>query len=167
MNFGRLLAAGKSLVSGDVSGRYRMREHVRLPQFISPKNPFAADATVAEPVSPPIRFETSTVVSAVTPMPPQKLSAMLGRVGEFLKRVALWCVDHNPFSAIGRPRLSALPHFGKRAVQPELSLDKVEVVRGDLVHADLEVVNAGRASNLTPSAAWRNLTTRVFGGEAR
>ena len=161
MSFGRLLAAGKSLVSGNVSGRYRMRENIRLPQFISPKNPFAADATVAESVSPPIRSESSAVVSAVTPA--RKLSAFLARTGAGMKRFALWLLDHNPFSSIGRPRLPALPHFGKPAVQPELSLDKVEVVRGDLAHADLEVVNAGGA----PNAAWRNLTTRVFGGGAR
>ena len=144
MNFGKLLAAGKSLVSGNVSGRYRMREGIRLPQFISPKNPFAADATVAESVSPPIRSESSAVVSAVTPV--QRLSALVGWAGEISKRAALWCLDHNPFSSIGRSRLPAIPHFGKRAVQAELSLDKVQVVRGDLAHADLEVVNAGGAS---------------------
>lgn len=161
MNFGKLLAAGKCMVPGYVAGRYRMRENIRLPQFISPKNPFAADATVAESVSPPIRSETSAVVSAVTPT--RTLSALFARMVAIVKRVALWCLDHNPFSSIGRSRLPAMPHFGRPAVQPELSLDKVEVVRGDLAHADLEVVNASGASN----AAWRNLTARVFGGGAR
>jgi hypothetical protein len=161
MNFGKLLAAGKSLVSGEVSGRYRMRDNIRLPQFISPKNPFAADATVAECVSSPIRSETHAVVSADTYT--QKQSMILLRLGEVLKRGALWCLDHNPFSAIGRPRLPAIPHFGKPAVQSELSLDKVEVVRGDLAHADLEVVDSGGG----PGAAWRNLTTRVFGSGVR
>lgn len=165
MNFGKLLAAGKSLVSGDVSGRYRMRENIRLPQFISPKNPFAADATVAESVSPPIRSEAGAVVSAVTPA--QRLSAVIAGTGEFVKRAACWCLDHNPFSAIGRPRLPAMPHFGKPAVQPELSLDRVEVVRGDLAHADLEVVKAGKASSVAANAAWRNLGTRVLGGGIR
>jgi hypothetical protein len=165
MNFGRLLAAGKSLVSGDVSGRYRMRDNFQLPQFISPKNPFAADATVAESVSPPIRSETVAVVSAVTPM--RRVSAFPGGAGEVVKRAALWCLDHNPFTGIGRSRLPAIPHFGKPAVQAELSLEKVQVVRGDLAHADLEVVDAGGESNVASNAAWRNLTTRVFGGGVR
>ena len=36
MKFARLLAAGKSMVSGNVNGRYQMHEGLRLPQFISP-----------------------------------------------------------------------------------------------------------------------------------
>ncbi len=167
MNFGKLLAAGKCMVPGYVAGRYRMRENIRLPQFISPKNPFAADATVAESVSPPIRSESSAVavVSAVTRR--QRLSAFFARAGQVAQRAALWCLDHNPFSGIGRTRLSTIPHFGKPAVQAELSLEKVQVVRGDLAHADLEVVDAGGASNVVSNAAWRNLGTRVFGGGAR
>jgi len=168
MNFGKLLAAGTSLVNGDVSGRYRMRENIRLPQFISPKNPFAADATVAESVSPSIRSESSAVVSAVTTVTAvHKLFAFFARAGGLVQRLALWCLDHNPFSAIGRPRLPAMPRFGRPAVQAELSLDKVQVLRSDLAHADLEVVGDARASNASVHAAWRNLTTRMFGGGAR
>jgi hypothetical protein len=62
------------------------------------------------------------------------------RVGEWLKRAAFFCLDHNPFSAIGKPKLAGIPRFGKSAVQGELSLDRVKVVRNDLSHADLEVV---------------------------
>lgn len=60
--------------------------------------------------------------------------------GEWLKRALFFCLDHNPFSAIGRPKLAGIPRFGKSAVQGELSLDRVKVVRNDLSHADLEVV---------------------------
>jgi hypothetical protein len=161
MNFGRLLAAGKSLMNGHVAGRYQMRENFRLPQFISPKNPFAVEAAAAESGSPPMSSEQRPVVSAVTMA--GKVSGLLAQTGETSKRAALWCLDRNPFSAIGRPRLPKLPRFGKPAVQGELSLEKIQVVRGDLAHADLEVVEAGGA----PSAAWRNLTTRVFGSETR
>jgi hypothetical protein len=101
--------------------------------------------------------ERDAVVSAVTPG--QKLSGLWFQAGDVSKRAALWCLDHNPFSAIGRSRLPAMPRFGKSPVQGELSLDKVKVVRGDLAHADLEVVRANEPS----SAAWRNLTARVFG----
>ncbi|MGC3958919.1 MAG: hypothetical protein QM813_13560 [Verrucomicrobiota bacterium] len=62
------------------------------------------------------------------------------RSGVWLKRGAFFCLDHNPFSAIGKPRLAGIPRFGKPAVQGELSLDRVKVVRNDLSHADLEVV---------------------------
>ena len=162
MSFGRLLAAGKSLMHGGMAGRYQMRESIRLPQFISPKNPFAAEATAEESTSQAeVLEERGAVVSAVTPF--KKSSAVLVWTGDNLKRAALWCLDHNPFSAIGRPQLPAMPRFGKSPVQGELSLDKVKVVRGDLAHADLEVVQTAETSN----AAWRNLTTRVFGSGAR
>ncbi len=69
-----------------------------------------------------------------------KLKAAATWLGEALKRAAMFCLDHNPFSAIGKPRLQGIPHFGKPVVQGELSLDRVKVVRGDLSHADLEVV---------------------------
>jgi len=162
MKFARLLAAGKSLVGGDMAGQYRMRDNIRLPRFISPRNPFAAEATAEESTpQAAVLEERGAVVSAVTPF--RKMSAGLVWVGAGLKGAALWCLDHNPFSAIGKPRLPAMPRFGKPPVQGELSLDKVQVVRGDLAHADLEVVRTSGAAN----ASWRNLTTRVFGGGAR
>lgn len=70
----------------------------------------------------------------------QALSRFARHGGEWLKRVALFCLDHNPFSAIGKPKLAGIPRFGKQAEQGELSLDRVKVVRNDLSHADLEVV---------------------------
>ena len=161
MKFGRLLAAGKSMVSGNVSGRYQMHDHIRLPRFISPRNPFAAEATAEESTSQAATLEErGAVVSAVTPR--RKLSAFLLWAGESSKRAALWCLDHNPFSAIGRPQLPTMPRFGK-PVQGELSLDKVKVVRGDLAHADLEVVEKSNP----PNAAWQSLASRVFGGGSR
>lgn len=145
MKFGKLLAAGKSWVGGNGIGRYQMRDGLALPKFISPRNPFKQEA-VAEPVSPP----TVAAAPAVTVVPavadavsPAKQISLSGRVGDGLKRVALFCLDHNPFSAIGRPKLSGIPRFGKGAVQGELSLDKVKVVRSDLNHSDLEVVRLG------------------------
>lgn len=162
MKFGRLLVASKSMVSGNVSGRYQMRDHVRLPQFISPKNPFAAEATAEESTSQAATLEErGAVVSAVTAK--ERITAAFSWVGESSKRAALWCLDHNPFSAIGRPQLPSIPRFGKQPVQGELSLDKVKVVRADLTHADLEVVQNGDR----PSAAWQGLAARVFGGGTR
>lgn len=151
------------MVNGNVSGRYQMRDHVRLPQFISPKNPFATEATAEESTSQAATLEErGAVVSVVTLK--QKLVASLSWAGERAKRAAFWCLDHNPFSAIGRPQLPSIPRFGKQPVQGELSLDKVKVVRADLTHADLEVVARTQAP---PSAAWQSLASRVFGGGTR
>lgn len=168
------------MVPGYETGRYRMRERLHLPQFISPKNPFAVEATGAASVEPPTATETTPVVSAETSPSrvvtrARKWSVAVVKVifaatrwsGAAIKRGALWCLDHNPFSSIGRPRLPAIPRFGRPPVQEELSLDKVAVMRGDLEHADLEVVRAGGRSGEESSAAWRSLTARVFGGGAR
>jgi len=145
MNFGKLLASGKSWVGGNGIGRYQMRDGLRLPKFISPRNPFLRD-TVVEPVTPvsvpgaPVR-PVETVVAE--PTPPAKRVSFTLRVGNGLQQAILFCLDHNPFSAIGKAKLPTIPRFGKPTVQGELSLDKVRVVRSDLAHADLEVVRLG------------------------
>lgn len=148
MKFGKLLAAGKSWVGGNGIGRYQMRDGLALPKFISPRNPFKQEAA-AEPIAPPSVAAAPAVI--VTPavadevLPAKKVS-LAARVGEGLRRVGLFCLDHNPFSAIGRPKLGGIPRFGKSAVQGELSLDKVKVVRSDLNHSDLEVVRLSAES---------------------
>lgn len=154
MNFGKLLSVGKSWVGGNGIGRYQMRDGLCLPKFISPRNPFRAEPVV-EAVAPrpvavistpeasetPMVSETTTAAAEVA-APVEKIS-LLVRVGNGLERAVLFCLDHNPFSAIGKPTLPRMPRFGKPAVQGELSLDKVKVVRSDLAHADLEVVRLG------------------------
>jgi hypothetical protein len=165
IHFGPLLAAGKSLVNGEVAGRYRMRENLRLPQFISPKNPFAVEAAAKKTASPsatPERRENASAGAQLNPKPSFRV-----RLGGGLMRATLWCLDHNPLSSIGRPRLPSLPRFGKPHVQEELSLDRVQVLRGDVAHADLEVMRPESESNRATTAAWRSLTARVFGGESR
>jgi hypothetical protein len=162
MKFGNLLAAGKSLVNGDMSGRYQMEKNFRLPQFISPRNPFLRE-TVAQPATPPpvvapvVAPAVPAVSAPLTPAPaalPQVQAAanvappaakisLAARVGSGVQKFLLFCLDHNPFSAIGRPQLAGIPRFGKPAVQGELTLDRVKVVRNDLTHADLEVVQSG------------------------
>ena len=54
MSLGRLLAAGKSLVSSSDDGaRYRLSKQSLLPKFISPKNPFAPGEGAAKPAKTP------------------------------------------------------------------------------------------------------------------
>jgi hypothetical protein len=158
MKFGNLLAAGKSLVNGDMSGRYQMEKNFRLPQFISPRNPFLRE-TVAQPATPPPVVAPAVPVASVpvasAPVAPPQVQAaanvappaakisLAARVSSGVQKFLLFCLDHNPFSAIGRPQLAGIPRFGKPAVQGELTLDRVKVVRNDLTHADLEVVRAG------------------------
>jgi hypothetical protein len=151
MKLGSLLAAGKSFVNGDVSGRYRMEKDFRLPQFISPRNPFLRK-NVAPPAPPPPVAATIPVVVAVAsapepppqvpavarPMPPAEKISLAAWVGGGLQKAFYFCLDHNPFSAIGRPQLAGIPRFGKSAVQGELTLDRVKVVRNDLAPADRE-----------------------------
>lgn len=156
MKFARLLASGRSLVNGNVAGRYQMQKGMSLPQFISPKNPFKQEA-VASPTAPPSGAAAPATVSIVAPetepavkMEVAKLPSIAApkyswqqRTAETLRKAALFCLDHNPFSAIGKPQLPGIPRFGRENVQGELSLDKVKVVRSDLTHADLEVVPVG------------------------
>lgn len=141
MKFGKLLAAGKSWVGGNGIGRYQMRDGLALPKFVSPRNPFKQEAA-AGPIAPPSVAAAPAITAApVRDGAAASVKVSLGnRLGELLKRVGLFCLDHNPFSAIGRPKLGGIPRFGKPAVQGELSLDKVKVVRSDLNHTDLEVV---------------------------
>ena len=161
MSFGRLLAAGKSWVGGDGIGRYRMQKHIRLPKFISPRNPFKAEPTPETPGLPPAAPVAPLAMADAAPL--VKPGEPRARVAAGLRRFVLFCWDRNPFSGSGRAKLPAIPRFGRSGVQGELSLDKVQVVRGDLAHADLEVVPVGRGGNQAPSPAWKNLTTRVFG----
>lgn len=146
MKFGKLLAAGKSWAGGNGIGRYQMRDGLALPKFISPRNPFKQES-VAEPVAPPpvAAAPAVSLANAVADVvPPAEKISLAARVGNGVQRVLLFCLDHNPFSAIGKPKLPRMPQFGKPTVQGELSLDRVKVVRSDLTHADLEVVRLGQ-----------------------
>ena len=161
MSFGRLLAAGKSWVGGDGMGRYRMQKNIRLPKFISPRNPFKSETTEEASALPVVTPELPSVtVDAVSPA--NGVSPWAG-LGARLRRFAMFCLDHNPFSHSGQTKLPSIPRFGKTGVQGELSLDKVKVVRSDLAHDDLEVVQVGSGGNPAASPAWRNLTAWVFG----
>ena len=136
MKFGRLLASGKSLVNGDVSGRYRMEKNLRLPKFISPRNPFKQEKT-ADPATPPAAVVAPAVpVMAVAAdvLPPAKQISLSVRVGGGLQKAILFCLDHNPFSAIGKPKLSGIPRFGEPA-QTELALDRAKAEQGNLASA--------------------------------
>ena len=113
--------------------------------------PVAAPAPLVTPLVAAAPVLTPIPATPVMPLAPKswkgraiEVATLMGKfarsAGEWLKRALFFCLDHNPFSAIGRPKLAGIPRFGKSAVQGELSLDRVKVVRNDLSHADLEVV---------------------------
>ena len=105
MKFGKLLAAGKSWAGGNGIGRYQMRDGLALPKFISPRNPFKQESVAG---SRPHRWPPLLQESCERLLPTgagAKKFSLAARVGNGVKRVLLFCLDHNPFSAIGKPKL--------------------------------------------------------------
>ena len=149
MNFGKLLAAGKSLVNGNESVQYRANKQVALPKFSVPKQPLVHSS------KPP---GTSAVPGGkeVAPAAP--------------KPAASWASRLNPASvwrgAPAEPRGQA-----PAQVQTELSLDSVKVVHNDLSDADVEVVpmksHPVAAPDLPPAKkAWEILGERLMKASA-
>jgi hypothetical protein len=150
MNFGKLLAVGKSLALGQDGVPYRLDKRTCLPKFISPKNPFVkgeqqnpAPASVAS-VKKEIKMKTQKLPTVQKPMP-------------------TWVSKLNPISIFRAPEsVTVTP------VQTELSLEKVQVLRNDLSDADVEVVplksNTGTVPNLQAAEkSWEILGERLFG----
>ena len=181
MSLVKLLSAGKSLVGGqEVQSRYRMNKQMRLPKFISTRNPFANEGTKdAALTQPKISRQSapqpdSTAAGSTTKE--SKRTALTSRLISATRRSAAWLGKTNPFSRFAesaRSKKSTIPCFTKPPIQSELCLDKVQVVRNDLSDADLEVVavaapvasqgvkSAGQCE--TAGNAWGRLTTRMFG----
>lgn len=180
MSFGRLLAAGKSLVGLRNGGTpYRADKNVRLPKFGSAKNPFASsEATVTQAAAEasPAKAVIATARaerSAPEMKAPRKAIGVgaitwLGSLGKKL----------NPVPRLRRgPARSAAPAPVQVPTQGELSLDRVTVMRNDLSDTDYEVVRPVVAKSVSPvvamtaeklepvGAAWNRLTTRFFGDD--
>lgn len=135
MNLGKLLAAGKSIISGRGGMSYRVNKHVYLPKFGTAQNPFQPPAE-AEPAPPRAESAPAPMKKAVAPVAAktQKIPAL----AEAPVRTASWASRLNPISK-WRSQPAPVP-AGRPAVQSELSLDSVKVVHNDLSDADVEVV---------------------------
>lgn len=142
MNLGKLLGAGKSFISGGKVAAYRTDKRVYLPQFVSPKNPFAttaaATATQAELPKPAAKAPVAQMKKTTTLpwLKTRKIPAFAAPAGP--TRATTWVSKLNPVSLF-RAAPTAVDK-GVATVQAELSLEKVKVVHNDLSDADVEIV---------------------------
>jgi hypothetical protein len=139
MKLGKLLAAGKSVKSGQGVVAYREDKRVYLPKFGSPKNPFATavQAELPKPapensVAPEIEPAKKAVKTAWAKT--QKMTTASARPA----RVTTWVEKFNPMTILRKS--AAVVKSSPQAVQAELSLEKVKVVHNDLTDVDVEVV---------------------------
>jgi hypothetical protein len=133
MNLGKLLAAGKSIISGQRKPAYREDKHVYLPKFVSPRNPFVSLTEAPPPEIAGTAKVRETIRDSLVTAKTQKLPVLSSPSKSF----ASWAVKLKPAVMFrGQPA----PQPAKPAVQPELSLDSVKVVHNDLSDADVEVV---------------------------
>jgi hypothetical protein len=190
MNLGKLLAAGKSIMKGQVEVSYRASRQVYLPKFGPVKNPFKTETThpdaetaPAAPVAPPatpraVRAAQETVTAATANSLnsiKQKLPA-LSAMAE--KKTMDWAGKFNPASIFRRttvkggdkPSDQAAKTQKPAAMQAELSLDSVKVVHNDLTDVDVEIVpmksRSGTAESPAPKKSWEFLGERLLRIEA-
>jgi hypothetical protein len=162
MNFGKLLAAGKSIINSGGSVAYREDKSVYLPKFESPKNPFAKTVPAANPTEAP----APATVPARRPakMSPVSTPAPRPAAGG---RPANWAASLNPLGIFRGPQGSSVRPV-VRTEQTELSLDSVRVVGNDLSDADVEVVplksRPARAKGAAePETEWSEVGTGYLG----
>jgi hypothetical protein len=136
MNLGKLLGSGKSFVNGGKAAAYRADKRVYLPNFGSPKNPFAAEAQ-AELPKPPEAPVAAPVKKITTPK--WAKTEKMPTFPPTPKPAATWTSKLNPV-ALWRGSQAENAQNNERPVQAELSLEKVRVVHNDLTDADVEVV---------------------------
>jgi hypothetical protein len=191
----------------ETPSRYEMRTESLLPKFASKKNPFAPPNRPSVPAAAaPVKLETRTLfegaAEAPRSLPPVKAVKTAAKPAAKIpaaverKPVAAGAVEPaktgpapkagwfkllNPFAYLPVRRAgagaTARARPARSAVQAELSLEKVQVVRNDLNDADLEIVPGklmGLPSGASPilaretrtePTAWGRLTSRFLGPE--
>lgn len=189
MNLGKLLAAGKSMMSGRTDVSYRSNKQIYLPKFESAKNPFKTEAaqptresaqapsgtTVQSPATAmaarPLERELSAAPVKSAAVKTQKIPVMASPA----KNGPGWAGKLNPiamFRSAPEKKASAAGAAEKQQampLQPELSLNAVRVVHNDLSDADVEVVpikSRSTPSEMQPAKkSWEFLGERLFGVE--
>ncbi len=172
MSLGRLLAAGKSLIGLGGPGRYREDKHVRLPKFVSPKNPFAAETDAAQVE---VAVEGASIEETAKPVAKEEKPVAVPSTAGPVKSVGWMGALGAKLNPLGRKSSSPGPVRSLRPQQGELSLDMVQVVRNDLRDSDFEVAKASVVKPVSPvmamtaeklepvGAAWNRLATRFLG----
>jgi hypothetical protein len=140
MNLGKLLGTGKSFISGGKPAAYREDKRFYLPQFVSPKNPFANSIPPAAPVALPESPVPKAVTPAVKATPRWKKTEKIAvpAVQGATARATTWVSKLNPVAIFSHNPAAASNN--PSPVQVEFTLEKVKVVHNDLTDAEVEVV---------------------------
>jgi hypothetical protein len=145
MSLVRLLTSGRSLVGGQSSPhRFRVNRHVALPKFNSAKNPFASEAQQQRAEArATAAFPTEAKSGRATNAPAPPAALRKPRAARAIEWFGELGRKLSPFALLKRkPRAAstAEARAGAPAVQAELSLDAVRVLRNDLSDADGETI---------------------------
>ncbi|MGO8766992.1 MAG: hypothetical protein ACLQSR_17885 [Limisphaerales bacterium] len=146
MNFGKLLAVGRSIVNGRAEVSYRADKQFYLPKFGPARNPFIKAPAEAAPLALPPK-EKAPVAPKNLPAPaPRKAAPVAGPV-------TVWRPAKPVFKSV-------------QDAQPELSLDTVKVVLNDLSDAEVEVVplksRTGAGDLPVTKKSWEILRERLM-----
>lgn len=175
MSLAKLLATGRSLIGSNEQGRYRANPRIRLPKFVSPKNPFMSapnkECSPARTVSPEQPAQSLSPQAAVddtraatTGLPVANAARV--SVRSFIAWIAGAAGRLNPFAWRPASATSAIPNFNRPATQPELVLEKIRVVRNDLSDADMEaapMTAVGEVRKPAASKAFDRLAEQMAG----
>jgi hypothetical protein len=135
MKLGKLMAAGKSLVSGRGAMAYRESKQAYLPKFGSPKNPFV---NLAQNESPKAPLENPVAPMEKVSTPSWVKTQKIPTISSTPKSLATWTTKLNPLTMLRGSQEEKT--FSRPIVQSELSLDSVKVVHNDLTDADVEII---------------------------
>jgi hypothetical protein len=135
MKLGKLMAAGKSLVSGRGAMTYRESKQAYLPKFGSPKNPFVTPAQNESPKAP---LENPVAPMEKVSTPSWAKTQKMPAISSTPKSLATWTMKLNPLTLLRSSQEEKT--FSRPIVQSELSLDSVKVVHNDLTDADVEII---------------------------
>jgi len=164
MNFGKLLAVGKSMVNSRAEVAYRADKQFYLPKFGPTKNPFTKTSAETAPEERKKEEKVTAREDARPTIPgqgqtqarPATAKTAGGEVKE--ERFAIRGV-------IARPGI-ARPAADEPVVQSELSLDTVKVLHNDLSDAEVEVVplkSRSGVADLPPAKkSWEILGERLL-----
>jgi len=192
MSLGQLLATGKSVTGvRDEESRYRLEKHSSLPKFLSTRNQLAPSKTFVDGEARAKRTTPASAkpaaaanLKATQRIPAPTISRQATRpakrgFGDRLRAMVEWArVKCRRPLALRRTEADGLARTSP-AVQAELSLDKVKVVRNDFSEAEGAGAGQGTGADSATSASarlitasagavrWNRLTTMIFGNDSR